>query len=245
MVPLLYRRATVDALVGTFQRQYGPRALQRAAERMGERLAYLATGFTELDAALTIGGIPRGRVSELCGGGTSGKMTLAAHVVANALGDREALAGWLDLSATCAPDHLHRCGIDLNRLIVIRPENVADALAILLQLVSDNALAVIVFDGLADVGVDGEAALTGTLERLATTVVQTECAVLFLTEPHAQSRTLAHVAALRLSLTHRQWLWAGSDISGYASRVEVVKNKLGRAGNTALVRFADVAPPTG
>jgi len=79
--------------------------------------------------------------------------------------------------------------------------------------------------------------LAGTLERLATSVTLTETAVLFLSEPHAQSRTLAHVAAVRLAIHRERWITRGPDVRGYEARVEILKHKLGQAGAAVPIRI--------
>jgi len=177
--------------------------------------------------------LPRGRISEITGPATSGKVTLAAKVLAAAQRERDALVAWLDLGRTCDPDYLDRCGLDLDRLLIVHPEDGADALAIALHLVESNTLAALVVDGLADLlsGVDG------MLERLATVVMQPQTAVLFLTEPYARSRTLAHVATVRLAIHREHWITRDGDVRGYEGAVEVLKHKLGRAGALVPIRI--------
>jgi recombination protein RecA len=246
------RQRKLDIVVAGLQLQYGPYAVRRSSGRHAEPVSCIATTFPGLDAALAphgqspaglgIGGLPRGRISEIIGPATSGKVTLAAKVLAAAQQDRDALVAWLDLGRTCDPDYLHRCGLDLDRLLVVHPEDGADALAITLHLVESNTLAALVFDGLANLSPEDEplarwgfahaGQATGTLERLATVVARTQTAVLFLTEPYAQFRTLAHVATVRLVIRRERWITHGSqgDVCGYEGTVEILKHKLGRAG---------------
>ncbi len=234
------RQRKLDALVARLQLRYGPRALGRAALPQGPpSTPHISTTFPDLDAALSIGGLPRGRITEIVGPATSGKVTLAAKVLAAAHGEREAVCAWLDLSRTCDPDYLRRCGLDLDRLLIVRPENAADALAITLHLVESQALAALVFDGMADLpgSASIEPVLAGTLERLATVVARTETAALFLAEPYAQYRTLAHVAALRLAIRREQWISQGPDVWGYEGYVQIVKHRLGPAGGAVLIRI--------
>jgi len=241
------RQRKLDVVVAGLQLQYGPRAVRRAAERPAEPVPCIATSFPGLDAALGIGGLPRGRISEIIGPATSGKVTLAAKVLAVAQSERDALVAWLDLGRTCDPDYLDRCGLDLNRLLIVHPEDGAGALAIALHLVESNTLAALVFDGLADLSPGDEPPATrgfpsaglvdGILERLATVVTQTQTVVLFLTEPYAQSRTLAHVATIRLAIRRERWITRDGDVRGYEGRVEILKHKLGRAGALVPVRI--------
>ncbi len=113
-----HRRRKLDALVAQLQFEHGPRAIRRAEP--GEHtpaVARIPTTFTELDALLD-GGVPRGRISEVIGPMTSGKLTLAAKVISAAHRERDAVAAWIDTWRTCDADYMHRCGIDLSRLLV-------------------------------------------------------------------------------------------------------------------------------
>jgi recombination protein RecA len=259
------RQRKLDAVVAGLQLQYGPRAVKRAAGRHAEPVSCIATTFPELDAALAphgageqgsggAGGVPRGRISEIIGPATSGKVTLAAKVLASAQRDRDALVAWLDLGRTCDPDYLHRCGLDLDRLLVVHPEDGADALAITLHLAESNALAALVFDGLADLSPAAEAPVsrdsartgqiptglvTGMLERLSTVVAGTQTVVMFLTEPYAQLRTLAHVATVRLAIRRERWITHSpqGDVRGYEGTVEILKHRLGWAGAIVPIRI--------
>lgn len=222
------RKRKLDALVARLQLQYGPRAIRKAAPAP-EPIVCLSTTFADLDTALG-GGLPRGRITEIVGPATSGKVTLAAKTLMTAQAERAALVAWLDLPLTCDPDYLHRCSLDLDRLLIVRPHDAADALAIALHLVESNTLAALVFDGTVDLAQVDPAVVSGSLERLATLATQTQTAVIFLTEPQAQSRTLAHTATVRLALRREQWLMRGTDVRGYAGQVEILKHRQGRAG---------------
>jgi recombination protein RecA len=237
------RQRKLDLVVAGLQLQYGPQAVRRAVERSAAPVSCIATTFPELDAALAPngvgeGGLPRGRISEIVGPATSGKVTLAAKVLASAQRERDALVAWLDLGRTCDPDYLNRCGLDLDRLLIVRPQGGADALAVALHLVESNTLAALVFDGLAGLLPEDQPGLAiGMLERLAAVVTQTRTAVLFLTEPYAQSRTLAHVAAVRLAIRRERWITRDGDVRGYEGAAEILKHKLGRAGARIPIRI--------
>jgi recombination protein RecA len=237
------RQRKLDAVVARLQRQYGAAAIRKAAPEP-EPLAQLSTTFADLDAALCSpapaggsGGLPRGRITEIIGPATSGKVTLAAKVLAAAQQEPQALVAWLDLGRTCDPDYLHRCGLDLDRLLVVRPADGADALAITLHLVESQTLAALVFDSTAELRQADQATVAGALERLAVVVTQTPAAVVFLTEPGVQSRTLAHVATVRLVIRRERWLTRGQDVRGYEGQVEILKHKLGRAGASVPIRI--------
>ncbi len=223
------RRRKLDALVAQLQLEHGPRAIRRAEP--GERTppaARIPTTFGELDALLD-GGLPKGRITEVAGPTTSGKLTLAAKVIASAHRERDAVAAWIDTWRTCDADYMHRCGVDLSRLLVARPATLSDALAMALHLAESRSLAVLVMDTLP-VEAGGEGMLAGALSRLAALLAETQTAVVFLSDPEQFSRALAHAAAVRLNIRREHWLARKGDVRGYEGQVELVKNRLGRTG---------------
>lgn len=235
------RRRKLDALVAQLQFDHGPRAIRRAepGER-APRVPRIPTTFAELDALLG-GGLPRGKISEIIGPATSGKLTVAAKVIASAHRDRDAVAAWIDTWRTCDADYMHRCGIDLSRLLVVRPDTLANALAMSLHLVESRALSVLVMDTLP-LPEPGESAgayegqVAGALARLATLLAETPAAVVFLTDPEQSSRALAHAATVRLSIKREQWITRNGDVRGYEGQTELLKNRLGPTG-AARVRI--------
>lgn len=223
------RRRKLDALVAKLQLDYGPSAIRRAgrAERTPP-VPRIPTSFPELDAALG-GGLPQGRISEIAGTTTSGKLTLAAKTIAAAHRlDRDALAAWLDLPGSCDPDYLHRCGIALDRVLIVRPATDDDALAVVLQLVASRTLAVLVCDWTPT---------AGALAQLNRQLTGSATAVIFLTESASASVALAHAAAVRIRLQREQWLTRHNDVRGYAGQAEIIKNRLGPAGARVPIRI--------
>lgn len=230
------RRRKLEAAVAQIQLRYGPAAVRRAAalEQPPKRLP---TTFPGLDRALD-GGLPLGYVTALTGMATSGKATLAAKAVAAAQADPGALAAWIDLPRSLDVEYLHRCGVDLERLLIVRPRGAEDGLAIAAALVESRSLAVLVFDD----GGDGlhEASpgvVAAALERLRTLAAQSAIALIFLADPRQPCPPLAHVAALRLVLSREQWITDGRDVHGYTAQVAVAKHKLGRSGAVVPIRI--------
>ncbi len=236
------RQRKLDAVVARLQLQYGPRAIRKAAPKT-EPVACLSTTFPTLDAALRSsasagsGGLPRGRITEIMGPATSGKATLSAKTLTAAQQQPHALVAWLDLDRTCDPDYLHRCGLDLDRLLIVHPHDGADALAITLRLVESRTLTALVFDSAVQLKPVDQSTVAGALERLGAFVTQTATAVIFLSEPRAQSRTLAHVATLRLAIHRERWLTLANDVRGYEGQVAILKHKLGQAGAVVPIRI--------
>jgi recombination protein RecA len=230
------RRRKLDLLVAELQLRHGARAIRRAGpEERAPAIPRIPTTFAELDALLA-GGLPRGRISEISGPATSGKLTVAAKVIAAAHRERDAVAAWVDTWHTCDADYLHRCGIDLSRLLVARPAALDDALTMILRLVESRSLAVLVVDTLSPLGGSGndDARLAGALSQLVTLLVETQTAAIFLTEPELPSHALAYAAAVRLSIRRERWITRSRDVRGYEGQVELTKNRLGRTGTARL-----------
>ncbi len=168
------------------------------------------------------GGLPRGCITQTIGRGTAGLTTLALKVVAHAQHDNDA-AAWLDVPLTFDAEYAVRCGVALDRLLVVRSgENIAD---VLYALVGSRAVGVLVCDLRSR---DVRFPDTSALSRLMTALASTSCALVFLTEPDTPLNT--HAIALRLGLECERWLMRGRDVSGYRVQVEVLKNRFAPAG---------------
>jgi recombination protein RecA len=240
------KRQKLEAAVTLIHRRFGPRSLVKGRVPTADaatpcaRVPHIPTGFPILDQALGIGGLPKGKISELLGLATSGKTTLALKFLTQAqAGDDRAAAcgvGYVDQARYFDPDYAHRCGVDLSRLLVGSPYDVHEALAMTEALIKDGGLAALIFDALDLFWTDPEAArlLVATLDRLTAPLAHSGTALLFL-RAEVSSRSpalsaLAHYASVRLQLTRERWLRRHGDIQGYEARVEVLKNKLGPAG---------------
>jgi len=142
------KRVTLEQTVAAIRRRYGPTALMRAAQAE-PKVPALPTGFRSLDAALGIGGLPRGQITEFIGPLTTGKTTLAARLIAQAQRLRDGVA-YLDLAGTAGPDYLASCGVDLERLPLIRPHHSHQALEIAMALVTQGGPGLLVLDAVDD-----------------------------------------------------------------------------------------------
>ena len=237
------RRRKLDLVVTALQLNYGPRAIRRAGpNEKTPSVPRNPTSFTELDTALG-GGVPQGHITEISGATTSGKLTLAAKTIAGVHHvSPETLAAWIDIHATCDPDYLRRCGIDLDRLLVVRPEEAHQTADILRYLVESNSLAVLVCDWTekAELGVfttADKAALAGALTQLAARLPDTSTALIMLTEPVSASPALASAAAVRILIQRERWITRYGDVRGYEGRAEVVKNRFGPVGGSVPLRI--------
>ncbi len=237
------RQQRLDHTITVIQQRHGPAALRQGVSPAP--IPHLPTGFPDLDAALGIGGLPRGRLTLLTGAPTSGKRTLAALVLARAQAPGRHPVAYLDLHHACDADYLARCGIDLAHLLVARPTDSRQALDMLLHLTAEPAWAACVFDPWSALAPDAATRryAAGVLDAVAGRLARSGATCLVLDEPPAlaqrllasltgdpASQALAHHAALHLALTRERWHTLGPDVRGYQVQVQVHKNKLGPSG---------------
>lgn len=236
------RQRQLEMTVAAIQRRYGPWALVRGGPQAAEPAAipHIPTGFPALDRALTIGGLPKGQVCELVGPATSGKTTLALKFLVQAQADGGEV-GYVDQALYFDPDYAYRCGLDLSRLVVGRPQDGRETLVMVESLVRSGTLAALVLDAFDFTWTDPQAALgwMATFSRLPAALAHSGTVLLVLHELPFSSRmqsevglTVAHGAAVRLQVVRERWLRRGGDIRGYQARVEVLKNRFGPAGRT-------------
>jgi len=240
----------LESTVLNIQGRWGPDAL-RKLERTPGRTAtvpHIPTGLPGLDAALGVGGIPRGRISELLGVPTSGKTTLAYIITASAQG-RGGAAAYVDLAQTFDPRYAARCGVDLHNLLIVQPRSGAEALEMTISLVDSGGVSVLAFDSVSDMLVEHTSPrfLSAALSRLAGRTARSHCALLFLTSPanggysspanYPDGLSLPYCATLRLLIERERWLRRRGDVWGYSAQVTVIKNKLAAPGKRARIRF--------
>ena len=138
----------LDAVLGQIRKEFGEMAIMRLGDREIEEIPVVSTGALSLDLALGVGGLPRGRVVECYGQESSGKTTLALHVVANAQ-KAGGVAAFIDAEHALDPGYAKKIGVDLDNLIVSQPNSGEEALTICEQLCKSGALDVIVVDSVA------------------------------------------------------------------------------------------------
>ena len=138
----------LDAVMSQIRKEFGEMSIMRLGDREIEDIAVIPTGALSLDLALGVGGLPRGRVVECYGQESSGKTTLALHVVANAQ-KAGGVAAFIDAEHALDPGYAKKIGVDLDNLIVAQPNSGEEALTICEQLCKSGALDVIVVDSVA------------------------------------------------------------------------------------------------
>jgi recombination protein RecA len=238
------QKQELDAALATIQRRYGPWALVRGkpvtAGSGTAAVPHIPTGFSPLDRALDIGGLPKGRLCELFGPATSGKTTLALRLLAQAQRDGGQV-GYIDQALYFDPDYAHCCGLDLSRLLVGTTQDLETALVTMEALVRSGSLSALVLDTLNSLWTDREAVsrLTTTLNHLPAFLARSSTVLLVLHESSTNSSpalsALAHYATVRLQVAREGWLYNYGDIRGYTTQVEVLKNRVGPAGRVATI----------
>ncbi len=222
----------------TIHERWGERVLRTPGQSAASReVPAIPTRFPALDRLLGIGGIPRGQITEILGVATSGMSTLALKIMASAQ-DQDNMAVYLDPAQTFDPAYARRCGVNLTRLLLVRPASPAQTLDIAYDLIASGGAGILV---LAPTFAEPEhAPFPGTLERLQAVLNGSPCAALRLTAvPSAASlpegRGLAANAAVRLLIEKERWLRRRRDVRGYRARVTILKNKLAPPGGRVSI----------
>lgn len=241
------KRKRLESTVAAIQQRWGTKALYRAERAsLDAQVPHIPTGFPTLDKALGIGGIPRGRLIELLGAPTSGMVTLALKIMANAQAAGD-VAAYVDLGSTFDPDYAARCGINLAKLLLVRPRTGQEALEIIQSLIASRGIGVLAFNSITHLIADprGAQTLSAALRQLPSTLAKSSCALIFLTplqfgDTQSQANypsgfALPNYATVRLLLEKERWLRRGRDVRGYEARVIVLKNKLGPEGRNARI----------
>jgi recombination protein RecA len=234
------------------ERSYGKGAIMRmGAEGAKVQIEAIPTGAVNLDAAIGIGGVPRGRISEIYGPESSGKTTICLHVIANAqkLGG---IAAFIDAEHALDVGYARKLGVDVDNLLVSQPDTGEQGLEIAEVLIRSNAVDVVVIDSVAALvpraEIEGEMGdshvglqarlmsqalrkLTGAVNRSNTAVIFTnqireKVGVMFGSpETTSGGRALKFYASLRMDIRRIGALKDGQDVVGNRTRVKVVKNK--------------------
>lgn len=241
------KKRKLETTITALQDRWGSKAIGRLKADQTGGIAHVSTGFPALDEALAIGGLPRGRISELNGIPSSGMATIALKIVANAQAQKS-MAIYIDLDQSFDPDYAARCGLALEQLVLVRPHNVPQALAILQDIILGAEADILVFDTPLSLLAETQSAqaLAATLGRLIAPLGRAQGVLLFLISLPANSTpgpagkpvnsTLAHFATVRLFIQRERWTYQQQDINGYQAQVLVTKNKLGPAGKQVSIR---------
>ncbi len=251
-VAMSEREKAIDLALSQIERRFGKGAIMKLGDAARVQIDAIPTGSVALDLALGIGGVPRGRITEIYGPESSGKTTLCQHIIANAQ-RAGGFAAFVDAEHALDPVYAARCGVDVNNLLVSQPDTGEQALEIVDSLVRSNALDVIVIDSVAALvpraEIEGEMGdshvglqarlmshalrkLTGAISNSKTTVIFTnqlreKIGVMFGNpETTTGGKALKFYASVRLDIRRTDTIKIGQDSVGNRTRVRVVKNKV-------------------
>ncbi|RMG67470.1 MAG: recombinase RecA [Calditrichaeota bacterium] len=246
------KQKALNLAVTQIERQFGKGAIMRLGERPKVAVDVIPTGSISLDFALGIGGVPRGRIVEIYGPESSGKTTLALHIIAEAQ-KRGGLAAFVDAEHALDPRYARKLGVDTVNLLVSQPDHGEQALEIVETLVRSGALDVVVIDSVAALvpraELEGEMGdshmglqarlMSQALRKLTATVSKSNTCVIFINqlrekigvmfgnpETTTGGRALKFYTSIRLDIRRIATIKEGQNMVGNRTRVKVVKNKL-------------------
>lgn len=246
------RKAALDTALAQVEKSFGKGSAMRLGDQPEQNVEVIPTGSLALDMALGIGGLPKGRIVEIYGPESSGKTTLALHVVANAQ-KKGGVAAYIDAEHALDPAYARKLGVDTDSLIVSQPDNGEQALEIADMLIRSGALDVIVIDSVAALvpkaEIEGEMGdshvglqarlmsqalrkMTGALAQAGTTAIfinqlREKIGVMFGNpETTTGGNALKFYASVRLDIRGSQPIKDGEEILGKLTKVKVVKNKV-------------------
>ncbi len=247
------KKAALETALSKIKKQYGDGAVMKLGENLNMKVDAIPTGSLALDAALGIGGVPKGRIIEIFGPESSGKTTLALHILAEAqkLGGEVA---FIDAEHALDPVYAQALGVDVDNVLVSQPDNGEQALEITEALVRSNAIDVVVVDsvaalvpqseiegdmGASHVGLQARLMSQG-LRKLAGVISKSNCIVIFINqlrekvgviygnpETTTGGRALKFFASVRIDIRKTDTIKNGSDIVGNSVKCKIVKNKVG------------------
>ncbi len=246
------KEKTLDLAISQIEKQFGQGAIMRMGEDTIVKMEGISTGSLSLNASIGIGGVPRGRITEIYGPESSGKTTLALHVVAEAQKGK-GYAAFIDAEHAMDPEYAKKLGVDVDNLLISQPDTGEQALDIAETLVRSSALDVIVIDSVAALvpkaELDGEMGdthvglqarlMSQALRKLTGTVAKSRTAVIFINqirhkigvmfgspETTTGGNALKFYSSLRLDIRRIAQIKEGDQVVGNRTRVKVVKNKV-------------------
>jgi recombination protein RecA len=253
------KKAVLDKAVGDIIKRYGDGSIMRLGEAHSMVVDAIPTGSLSLDISLGVGGIPRGRITEIYGPESSGKTTLCQHIVAEAQ-KMGGTAAYIDMEHALDPSYASKCGVDIDNLLVSQPDTGEQALEITETLVRSGAVEVVVVDSVAALvprseleGDMGDATMgvqarlmSQALRKLSGAINQTKTTVIFTNqlrqkigvmfgnpETTTGGQALKFYASVRLDVRRIQAIKVGEEVIGNRTRVRVVKNKVAPPFRTA------------
>ena len=246
------RSKAVEAAILSIEKQFGRGSIMRLGSADRQAVDFIPSGSIALDLALGVGGIPRGRITEIFGPESSGKTTVCQHIIAEAQ-RRGGVAAFIDVEHALDPGYARSCGVNVDELLVSQPDTGEQALEITETLIRSGGIDVVVVDSVAALvpraEIEGEMGdsfvgiqarlmsqalrkLTGAVSRSNTSLVFTnqlreKIGVMFGNpETTPGGRALKFYASVRLDIRRVETIKTGTDAVGNRVRVKVVKNKV-------------------
>ena len=243
----------LDAALAQIEKQYGKGSVMKLGDQSANMgIDVVPTGSLSLDLALGLGGMPRGRIIDIYGPESSGKTTVALHVVAE-VQKMGGIAGFIDAEHALDPTYAAHIGVDIDNLYISQPDNGEQALEITETMVRSGAVDVIIVDSVAALvpkaEIDGEMGdshvglharlMSQALRKLTGIISKSNCVVIFINqlrekvgvmfgnpETTTGGRALKFYASVRLDVRRIETLKVGGEVVGNRTRVKVVKNKV-------------------
>ena len=250
--PASDKKKALDTAIAQIEKSFGKGAVMRLGDKPEMNVEAIPTGSLALDAALGIGGVPKGRIIEIYGPESSGKTTVALHIVAEAQ-KAGGIAAFVDAEHALDPVYAKKLGVNIDELYVSQPDTGEQALEIVEALVRSGALDVIVIDSVAALvpkaEIDGEMGdsfvglqarlMSQALRKLAGIINKTGCVAVFINQLREKvgvmygnpettpgGRALKFYSSVRLDVRRGEQLKNGTEIVGNHTKVKVVKNKV-------------------
>ena len=243
----------LDAALGQIEKQYGKGAVMKLGDSAANmNVETIPTGSLSLDIALGLGGVPKGRIIEVYGPESSGKTTVALHMVAE-VQKRGGIAGFIDAEHALDPAYAKNIGVDIENLYISQPDNGEQALEITETMVRSGAVDIIIVDSVAALvpkaEIDGDMGdshvglqarlMSQALRKLTAAISKSNCIVIFINqlrekvgvmfgnpETTTGGRALKFYSSIRLDVRRIEALKQGGEMVGNRTRIKVVKNKV-------------------
>ncbi len=242
----------LEVTIGKIEKDFGKGTIMKLGDQAIEDIQVIPTGSITLDAALGIGGLPRGRVIEIYGPEASGKTTLAIHAIAEAQ-KNGGIAAIIDAEHTFDRNYAEKLGVDIENLLISQPDNGEQALEITDNLIRSGALDIVVIDSVAALTpkaeIEGEMGdskmglqarlMSQALRKLTANISKTNTSCIFINqlrekigimfgnpETTTGGNALKFYSSVRLDIRRTSQLKDGEEIIGSRTRVKIVKNKL-------------------
>ena len=243
----------LDAALGQIEKQFGKGSVMKLGDSgKNMNVQTVPTGSLSLDIALGLGGVPRGRIIEIYGPESSGKTTVALHMVAE-VQKRGGIAGFVDAEHALDPAYAKNIGVDIDELYISQPDNGEQALEITETMVRSGAMDIIIVDSVAALvpkaEIEGDMGdshmglqarlMSQALRKLTGVVSKSNCIVIFINqlrekigvmfgnpETTTGGRALKFYASVRMDVRRTETIKQGGEVIGNRTRVKVVKNKV-------------------